>query len=174
MGFVLQVCRLVLTKTPAEARPKEGRGREVLNPHLLRRVFCRFASRAFFSLPVCQPVLFALQAFAGSFSCSGNSFSIFVDKRTPASAAYPLRCKSRDTPVPVVEITREAILEVMQRGGGGGGMVRSNLAVFKKQECRLILLLETQMKINESVGVYCWLAISTKLGCCTCYYNHQR
>ena len=66
-GLCLQVCRLVLTKTPAEARPKEGRGREVLNPHLLRRVFCRFASRAFFSLPVCQPVLFALQAFAGSF-----------------------------------------------------------------------------------------------------------
>ena len=69
-----------------------------------------------------------------------------------ASASCPLRCQSQDTPVPPVEITREAILEVMERGGEAGGMVRGNLAVFKKQKCRLILFVgEIQMKINESV-----------------------
>ena len=50
-----------------------------------------------------------------------------------------------------MEMTREAMLEMMQRGRGDGGVVRRSLSVFKKQELRLILLLETQMKICENV-----------------------
>ena len=53
MGFVSQVCRLVLTKNACRgASGKKGRGREVLDPPL---------GRVFF-LPVCQPAFFS---FAG-------------------------------------------------------------------------------------------------------------
>ena len=57
-------------------------------PIFLDVFFCRFASRAFFSSPVCQPV-FALQAFAGDSPALERAFFIFADKHVAASAAYP-------------------------------------------------------------------------------------
>ena len=141
MGFVSQVCRLVLTKNACRGASERGeRTRSPRSPSWTC-FFLPVCQPGIFSSPVCQPV-FALQAFAGDSPAIKRALFIFADKRVAASAAYPPRCRSRDTPVPTVERTCDAIPEVMERGEGGGGMVRRSRACFKKQEYCLNLLLE--------------------------------